>query len=60
VPIVVRMLAWNDEEGASRLPAWLKELGKRPFDEFTFGAVGIATYQLGNFGTASKRLDRDH
>ena len=39
---------------------WLKELEKKPFDKFTFGATGIATYQLGNFGTASKRLDRDH
>ena len=39
---------------------WLKELEKKPFEKFTFGATGIATYQLGNFGTASKRLDRDH
>ncbi len=39
--------------------SWLKELEKRPFEKFTFGAKGIATYQLGNFGTASKRLDRD-
>lgn len=36
---------------------WLDELEQQPFSEFTFGAVGIATYQLGNFGTASKRLD---
>jgi hypothetical protein len=36
---------------------WLKEKKKKPFDTFTFGATGIATYQLGNFGTASKRLD---
>lgn len=36
---------------------WLEELEKKPFDEFTFGASGIAVYQLGNFGTASKRLD---
>jgi len=35
---------------------WLKEVERRPFDKFTFGAVGIATFQLGNFGTASKRL----
>ena len=40
--------------------AWLEDLEKKPFDKFTFGAKGIATYQLGNFGTASKRLDRDH
>jgi hypothetical protein len=39
---------------------WFKELEKKPFEKFTFGAKGIATYQLGNFGTASKRLDRDH
>ncbi len=39
---------------------WLKELEKKPFDKFTFGAKGIATYQLGNFGTASKRLDTGH
>jgi hypothetical protein len=39
---------------------WLKELEKKPFERFTFGAKGIATYQLGNFGTASKPLDRDH
>ena len=37
---------------------WLKDQEKKPFDKFTFGAKGIATYQLGNFGTASKRLDR--
>jgi hypothetical protein len=36
---------------------WLDELEQQPFAEFTFGAVGIATYQLGNFGTAAKRLD---
>ena len=39
---------------------WLEDLEKKPYDKFTFGAVGIATYQLGNFGTASKRLDRGH
>ena len=36
---------------------WLEDLEKQPFKPFTFGAKGIATYQLGNFGTASKRLD---
>jgi 2'-5' RNA ligase len=36
---------------------WLEDLEKQPFSTFTFGAKGIATYQLGNFGTASKRLD---
>lgn len=38
---------------------WLKELEKKPFNKFTFGAKGLGIYQLGNFGTASKRLDRD-
>jgi hypothetical protein len=36
---------------------WLEDLEKRPFSTFTFGAKGLAIYQLGNFGTASKRLD---
>lgn len=38
---------------------WLKELEEKPFNKFSFGANGLATYQLGNFGTASKRLDQD-
>lgn len=37
--------------------AWLEEIEKQPFRSFSFGASGIAIYQLGNFGTASKRLD---
>jgi hypothetical protein len=37
---------------------WLDAQEKKPFERFTFYAQGIATYQLGNFGTASKRLDR--
>ena len=36
---------------------WLEDLEKQPFSTFTFGAKGIATYRLGNFGTASKLLD---
>lgn len=36
---------------------WLENIEKQPFGAFTFGAKSIATYQLGNFGTASKRLD---
>jgi 2'-5' RNA ligase len=36
---------------------WLEVLEKQPFTKFSFGANGIAVYQLGNFGTASKRLD---
>jgi len=39
---------------------WLEELERKPFEKFMFGAKGIAVYQLGNFGTASKRLDGDH
>lgn len=37
---------------------WLKALEEQPFAQFSFGAAGIATYQLGNFGTASRRLDQ--
>ena len=36
---------------------WLEELERKPFDKFMFRAKGIAVYQLGNFGTAAKRLD---
>ena len=36
---------------------WLENIEKRPFSIFTFGAKGIAVYHLGNFGTASRRLD---
>jgi 2'-5' RNA ligase superfamily len=36
---------------------WLEEVESRPFDAFEFGATGLAVYQLGNFGTASLRLD---
>ena len=39
---------------------WLEELERKLFDKFIFGAKGIAVYQLGNFGTASKRLAGDH
>ncbi len=35
---------------------WLVEQEQRKFDNFEFGADGVAVYQLGNFGTASKRL----
>lgn len=38
---------------------WLEKEEEKPFEAFTFGAAGIATYQLGNFGTASKRLDSE-
>ena len=36
--------------------SWLIEQEQRPFERFEFGATGIAVFQLGNFGTASKRL----
>ncbi len=36
---------------------WLEELERQPFERFTFSAEAIATYQLGNFGTAARRLD---
>jgi len=36
--------------------AWLQNFEKQPFQDFTFRAKGIEVYQLGNFGTASKRL----
>lgn len=39
--------------------AWLEEIEVQPFDAFDFGAKGIAVYQLGNFGTAAKRLDTE-
>ncbi len=38
--------------------AWLTGQEQNPFSEFNFAADGIAVYQLGNFGTASKRLDK--
>ncbi|MCX7304140.1 MAG: 2'-5' RNA ligase family protein [Hyphomicrobiales bacterium] len=36
---------------------WLEEQEAQVFSPFNFGAKGIAVYQLGNFGTASRRLD---
>jgi hypothetical protein len=27
-----------------------------PFDAFTFSPVGVSIYQLGNYGTARKKL----
>ncbi len=35
---------------------WLAAREAEPFEHFTFGATGIAVYQLGNFGTAAQRL----
>ena len=31
-------------------------LKEKPFDSFRFKAAGVAIYQLGNFGTAQKKL----
>jgi phosphoglycolate phosphatase-like HAD superfamily hydrolase/2'-5' RNA ligase len=36
--------------------AFVKRMTAEPFDAFTFSPGGVAIYQLGNFGTASKRL----
>ena len=36
--------------------AFVKQLKAEPFEAFTFKPAGVAIYQLGNFGTASKRL----
>jgi hypothetical protein len=35
---------------------FLKQLKAEPFDVFTFKADGVAIYQLGDFGTAAKKL----
>jgi 2'-5' RNA ligase len=37
-------------------PDFAKALAAEPFKEFVFNGVGIAIYQLGNFGTAQKKL----
>jgi hypothetical protein len=36
--------------------AFVKKLKAEPFAPFTFKPVGVAVYQLGNFGTAAKNL----
>ena len=35
---------------------FVKQLKTAPFEAFTFGAKGVGMYQLGNFGTASKKV----
>jgi hypothetical protein len=35
---------------------YLKKMLAEPFDEFTFSPAGASVYQLGNFGTARKKL----
>ena len=37
-------------------PDYLKEMVAEPFDAFTFSPVASSVYQLGNFGTARKKL----
>jgi hypothetical protein len=38
------------------LPDFVNKLKAEPFKDFTFKSVGVAIYQLGNFGTAAKKL----
>jgi hypothetical protein len=35
---------------------YLKEMIAEPFDALTFSPAGVSVYQLGNFGTARKKL----
>jgi hypothetical protein len=35
---------------------FVKEMKEKPFEQFTFKPAGVAIYQLGNFGTAQKKL----
>jgi acid phosphatase (class A) len=35
---------------------FVKQMKAEPFESFTFKADGVAIYQLGNFGTAAKKL----
>jgi hypothetical protein len=37
--------------------AFVKKLEAEPFSSFTFSPVAISVYQLGNFGTARKKLE---
>jgi hypothetical protein len=36
--------------------AFVKQLKAEPYEPFTFKPDGVAVYQLGNFGTAAKKL----
>jgi hypothetical protein len=36
--------------------AFVKALEAEPFTPFTFSPVAVSVYQLGNFGTARKKL----
>jgi hypothetical protein len=37
-------------------PEDVKKMLNEKFDAFTFSPVGVSVYQLGNFGTARKKL----
>jgi hypothetical protein len=37
--------------------AFVKQLEREPFSAFTFSPVAISVYQLGNFGTARRKLE---
>lgn len=37
-------------------PDYLKKMVTEPFDAFTFSPSALSIYQLGNFGTARKKL----
>lgn len=37
-------------------PAFLKKMVSEPFRKFSFNGINVAIYQLGNFGTAQKKL----
>jgi hypothetical protein len=37
-------------------PGNVKQLLDEQFEPFTFSPVGVSVYQLGNFGTACKKL----
>jgi hypothetical protein len=36
--------------------AFVKQVKAEPYEDFTFRPEGVAVYQLGNFGTAAKKL----
>jgi len=38
-------------------PDYLKKMVAEPFDAFTFSPEALSVYQLGNFGTARKKLN---
>jgi 2'-5' RNA ligase len=35
---------------------YVEQMRTKPFEKFTFNCIGVADYQLGNFGTAQKKL----